>query len=117
MGLRSTATSSGPPARTFIVFFPSDRVNLLLPDDKEIVRQAAESIKALHPSIVRIADEPTVAGGANPRSADPRFEAVEAELIADGVDQKLLARAALTDLDAKVGPADNRRVEIRLFTK
>ena len=71
---------------------------------------AAEAIKSLHPSVVMVAGEPKTA-------AAPRFEAVETELMADGIDQKLLARATLTDLEAKVGPTDNRRVEIRLFTK
>ena len=100
----------------FIVFFGASDAQLSL-EAKDVVNQAALAIQQKHPARVIVAGEPktVVAPGFNPRLADPRFEAVERALLAQGVDPKLLSRAALTDDQAKVGVTGNRRVEINLY--
>jgi len=100
----------------FNVFFAASTVELS-PESKDVVHRAALAIKAKHPKQIVVAGEPmTVAAhGFDPKLAEPRFEVVERALIAEGIDSNMLSRAALTDVEARVGPTGNRRVEIRLY--
>ena len=98
----------------YIVFFDAQSADLG-GDAKLVVDKAAAAILRSHPAHVVIAGEKTASRGFDPRLAEPRFAAVEQALIADGVSPKVLARAPLTDAEAKVGPTGKRRVEIRLF--
>ncbi len=109
----------GPPAvpttNTFIVFFESTSAGLT-PEAQKEIDLAAVKIKAVHPSHVLIAvySKATTANPGNPTLADPRYDAVAAALVADGVDPHLIAPTELTNLDVQAGSAGNRRVEIHL---
>ncbi len=105
-----------PVTNTFVMFFDLGSM-VLSPAAKAEIDLAAEKIKATHPAHVAIAVYPKIIAedGSNPRLADSRFDVVEGALVADGVDQRILARAMLTDLEVKAGPAGNRRIEIRLL--
>ncbi|MDE2498574.1 MAG: OmpA family protein [Alphaproteobacteria bacterium] len=106
-----------PPAtNTFVMFFDPGSAALSSAAKVEI-DLAADKIKSTKPAHVAIAVYPkTITGdGSNPKLADSRFNAVEAALVADGVDARIVARAMLTDLEVKAGPDGNRRAEIRLF--
>lgn len=108
--------SIAPAAHKYIVFFNAKSVELS-PDAKEVVNLAAAAIRDTHPALVVVAGEPNTvtAPGYDPRLAEPRFMAVEQALAAAGVDSNTMARAELTDLEAKVGATGDRRVEIRLL--
>jgi hypothetical protein len=109
---------SGAPnfADSYNVFFQASDTSLSV-EAREVVLRASEAIRSKHPKQVVVAGEPKTVStpGFDTKFADPRFESVETELIADGMDSNLLARAALTDNEAKVGATGNRRVEIRLY--
>jgi flagellar motor protein MotB len=97
---------------TFIVFFPVGSAQLT-PDGRSIVNDAATVIKRSHPGMVVIAAG-TAAG--NIEMSQPRFAAVRQALIDDGIDQDLIARAAIADPKLDTLPA-KQRVEIRLAPK
>jgi hypothetical protein len=99
----------GPPS-TFIVFFPVKSAELT-PDGAAIVKDAAAAIHQVHPASVVIAAG--VSAGGNMEMSVPRFAAVRQALIDDGVDQDLIARAAIADPKLDTMPA-KQRVEIRL---
>ncbi len=107
--------SLAPTTHTYIIFFNAKSVELS-PDAKEVVNLAAAAIRDTHPALVVIAGEPNtvIAPGYDPKLAEPRFIAVEQALVAAGVDPNTMARAELTDLEAKVGATGDRRVEIRI---
>jgi outer membrane protein OmpA-like peptidoglycan-associated protein len=109
-------TSLAPTAHTYVVFFNAKSVELS-PEAKEVVNLAAAAARDTHPALVVIAGEPNTvtAPGYDPKLAEPRFIAVEQALVAAGVDPNTLARAELTDLEAKVGATGDRRVEIRMI--
>src|ERR1700755_1469334 len=100
----------GTPS-TFIVFFPVKSAELT-PEGTAIVRDAATAINKVHPETVIIAAG-VVAGG---EMSQPRFAPVRQSLIDDGVDQDLIARAAIADPKLDTMPA-RQRVEIRLVMK
>ncbi|HEY2033853.1 MAG TPA: hypothetical protein VGH02_09235, partial [Rhizomicrobium sp.] len=60
-----------------------------------------------------------IAPGYDPSLAEPRIEAVESTLIADGISKDRLVRASLTtkDVNVKADPSGAQRVEIRLIDK
>jgi len=108
----------GPPR--FIVFFSGDSATLT-PDGKTIVKSAAARITSRHPASVLISAG--VTAGDNMELSEPRFTAVHDELVADGVNKGLIARApipgpqlASTATKAGTSTAD-QRVEIRLLDK
>jgi len=98
---------------TFIVFFPVKSAELT-PEGAAIVRDAATIIGRTHPDQVIIAAG--VSPGGNMEMSQPRFEAVRQALVADGVDQDVIARAAIADPKLDTMPA-KQRVEIRLVKK
>jgi len=108
----------GPPR--FIVFFAGDSATLT-PDAKTIVKSAAARIASHHPASVLIAAG--VVAGDNMELSEPRFTAVHDELVADGVNADLIARAPipgpkLAETAAKPGASTaDQRVEIRLLDK
>ncbi len=118
LALMTGCTAMRPPqlSDTYLVFFDASNADLS-PDAKAAIHRAAAAIKSKNPSHVIVAGEPktVVAPGFNPKLAEPRFVAVEQALIAEGVSERVLARASLTDGEAKIGMTGNRRVEIRLF--
>ena len=97
----------GTPSN-FIVFFPVGSATLT-PDGAAIVKDAATAIKQVHPETVVIAAGVTAGG----EFSQPRFAAVRQALIDDGVDQDVIARAAIADPKLDTMPA-KQRVEIRL---
>lgn len=117
LGLQGCETSRsvyhyfvGTPS-TYIVFFPV-RSAELTPEGKAIVHDAAAAINKVHPETVIIAAG-VAAGG---EMSQPRFAAVRQNLIDDGVDTDLIARAAIADPKLDTMPA-RQRVEIRLVMK
>jgi outer membrane protein OmpA-like peptidoglycan-associated protein len=102
----------GPPT-TFIVFF-QDKSADLTPDGASIVNSAAAAIRRQHPATVAIAAG--VAPGGNMEMSQPRFAAVRKQLVAEGVDEDIIARSAIADPKLDTGPA-RQRVEIRLLAK
>jgi len=96
---------------TFIVFFPVKSAELT-PEGAQIVRDAATIVAKTHPETVVIAAGVTAGG----ELSQPRFEAVRQALVADGVDQDIIARAAIADPKLDTMPA-KQRVEIRLVKK
>ncbi|MGA7711493.1 MAG: OmpA family protein [Rhizomicrobium sp.] len=105
-----------PATKTFVVFFDSASARLT-PAAQADVDLAAATIKSTHPAHVSIAVYIKAATGdpANPRLADPRFDAVEAALVADGVDPHILVRRKLTDMEVHANPSGDRRAEIHLL--
>ncbi|HWA91796.1 MAG TPA: hypothetical protein VG889_17290 [Rhizomicrobium sp.] len=102
----------GTPS-TFIVFFPVNSAQMS-PEAAQIVHDAATAINQVHPRTVIIAAGTTPGG--NMEMSQPRFAAVRQTLIDDGVDQDLIARAAIADPKLDTMPA-KQRVEIRLVMK
>jgi hypothetical protein len=60
-----------------------------------------------------------IAPGYDPSLAEPRIQAVEAALVADGVSEDRLVRASLTttDVNVKADASGAQRVEIRVIDK
>jgi len=109
---------SGPPP-VYVVFFP-DRTTTLTSDGQTIVTHAAQAAMAHGSQSVSIAGPSTkVAPGYDPALAEPRMEAVEAALIAQGVARSRLIRASETTdgVNVKSDPSGAQRVEIRLVDK
>lgn len=96
----------------FNVFFHSGSAQLT-PEASQIVDSAAISIKEGHPGKVIISAGS--APGDNLRFAEARFNAVQAQLVAKGVDPAILARATLVESPVELGPMADRRVEIKLI--
>ena len=119
LGLQGCETSRnvyryfvGTPS-TYIVFFPVKSAELT-PEGAAIVHDAATAINKVRPEQVIIAAG--VSAGGNMEMSQPRFAAVRQTLIDDGVDQDLIARAAIADPKLDTMPA-KQRVEIRLVMK
>jgi hypothetical protein len=74
--------------------------------------QGVKTVQITGPSV-------KVAPGYDPALAEPRMEAVEARLIADGVAKSRLARASETTdgVNIKHDPSGAQRVEIRLVDR
>jgi hypothetical protein len=109
--------SSAPPV--YVVFLP-DHQTALTADGADIVRHAAADAKLKGADMVQITGPSTkIASGYDPSLAEPRMEAVEAMLIADGVPKDRLVRASLTttDVNVKADPSGAQRVEIRVIDK
>jgi outer membrane protein OmpA-like peptidoglycan-associated protein len=101
------------PAK-YLVFFSSSNT-VLSPDARAVVDHAAADIRATHPDSVMIAAG--AATGDNLKLAQPRFDAVRAALLADGVSDDLIARSAIADASLSVGATGDQRVEIKLVAK
>jgi outer membrane protein OmpA-like peptidoglycan-associated protein len=101
------------PAK-YLVFFSASDTNLS-PDARAVVDHAAAAIRGTHPDSVMIAAG--IATGDNLKLAQPRFDAVRAALVADGVSDDLIARSAIADASLSVGATGDQRVEIKLVTK
>ncbi|HEX3673757.1 MAG TPA: hypothetical protein VHU87_05740 [Rhizomicrobium sp.] len=109
---------SRPPA-VFVVFFP-DHSTTLTADGQKIVGDAATAARIHGDETIQLTGPSTkVAPGYDPRFAEPRIHAVEAALIADGIDQSRLVRASETTdgINVKSDPSGAQRVEIRLVDK
>ena len=109
--------SSPPPV--YVVFFP-DHDMALSGDALDIVRKAAADAKIKNADMVQITGPSTkIAPGYDPSLAEPRMEAVEAALVADGVSKDRLVRASLTttDVNVKADASGAQRVEIRVVDK
>lgn len=111
VGLMGCSLMNRAP-NNYIVFFNAGGSDLS-PAGKEIVDQAAATIKRSNLKMVAISTG--VQSGDNLRLAEPRFAAVQKELIADGVSPSLIARANLTATQAQVGTPGDQRVEILLI--
>jgi outer membrane protein OmpA-like peptidoglycan-associated protein len=99
------------------VFFHYDST-VLTTAAREIIDAAAKSALATNPRKIEVAGY-TEANAPPPtrKFAEPRFKAVEAALVADGVDRALLSRAPLPDQEAALPSTADRRVEIRLIDR
>jgi len=98
----------------YLVFFPASSTNLSA-DAAVIVKKAADTIRMRRPDTVVIAAGEDSAD--NMKLAPARFAAVRAALVADGVDDDLIARAPLAEIALNAGPTGDARVEIRLVRK
>jgi hypothetical protein len=98
----------------YVVFFSSSDTALSA-DARSVIDHAAAAIRATHPDSVMIAAG--VATGDNLKLAQPRFDAVRAALVADGVSGDLIARSSIADASLSVGATGDQRVEIRLVAK
>jgi outer membrane protein OmpA-like peptidoglycan-associated protein len=99
----------------YLLFFHGSSAELT-PAAKVIVDQAAAKVRENPPSTVTLAGY-TAAVGTPDRQlgmAEQRIRAVEAALVADGVDSKLFLRIPLGDADDNAGATGDRRIEIRL---
>ncbi|HEY2070328.1 MAG TPA: hypothetical protein VGG48_12300 [Rhizomicrobium sp.] len=106
-----------PPPSVFVVFFP-DRSTTLTQNGQKIVDDAARAARGTQ--MVQLTGPSTkVAPGYDPSLAEPRIEAIEQQLIADGVPKTRLVRASETTdgLNVKSDPSGAQRVEIRLVDK
>ena len=110
-------SSTAETAPVYIVFFHFDST-VLTPVGQQIIAQAAKSALATKPRKIEIAGYTEAsAPPATKKFAEPRFKAVEAALVADGVDPGLLSRAPLADQEAALPSTGDRRVEIRLIDR
>lgn len=109
--------SPSPPV--YVAFFP-DRATTLTGDAAAIVRKAAADAKIKNADMVQITGPSTkIAPGYDPSLAEPRIEAVEGALVADGVSKDRIVRASLTttDVNVKADASGAQRVEIRVIDK
>lgn len=106
----TTFGHGAPPV--FNVFFHSGSA-ALTPEGALIVDAAAISIKEDHPGTVVISAG--AAPGDNLKFAEARFKAVQATLVAKGVNSAIIARATLVESPVELGPTADRRVEIKLL--
>lgn len=126
--IASTVEAPAPmPSRSYLVFFDWDK-STLTESAKKIIRNAASA--ATHVNTTRIevngySDTSSAHGGKrgeeyNLALSERRAEAVEGELIKDGIEKKFISITALGETHplVKTGPnvreAQNRRVEIIL---
>jgi hypothetical protein len=111
----STLTPPAPPP-VYVVFFAGNGI-ALTDDARMIVDHAAAQAKSSGATMVQIAGQSTKSPGYNPAMAEPRIQAVEDALLADGITAAQLVRTSLTTGDAKVDASGAERVEIRLMDK
>lgn len=105
--------SETPPV--YVVFFAGTDTALSA-DAKAIVDNAALKARLKPKAMVQIAGPKTeIAPGYDPKSAQPRIDAVINELIAAGVAKEKLVQTSLTTDDAKVDKSGAQRVEIRIL--
>jgi hypothetical protein len=109
--------SSKPPV--YVVFFP-EHSTTLTDAGMHIVDHAAADAKMQGAKVVQITGPSVkVAPGYDPHLAEPRMEAVEAELVAGGIAKDRLVRASETTdgINVTHDPSGAQRVEIRLIDK
>jgi len=107
--------SSAPPV--YVVFFDGQST-ALTQDAKDIIEKAAVKARLKPDAQVQVAGPSTkVAPGYDPSLAQPRIDAVIAELTADGVAKEKLVQASLTTDAVKVDTSGAERVEIRILDK
>jgi hypothetical protein len=105
--------------QVYVAFFPDHSV-ALTDTAQHIVDHAAAEAKMQGAKTVQITGPSVkVAPGYDPALAEPRMEAVEARLIADGVPKSRLARASETTDGINIAhdPSGAQRVEIRLVDR
>lgn len=98
--------------QSFMVFFAGHSTDLT-PAGADIVKHAADSIRASHPKSVLISAG--VRTGTNMDLSEPRFSAVRAALVADGVAPDKIARSAIPGPELTDSKTGDQRVEIRLL--
>lgn len=109
--------SSRPPV--YVAFFPDHSI-ALTDAALHIVDHAAAAAKMQGAKTVQITGPSVqVAPGYDPAFAEPRMDAVEARLIADGIPRSRLARASETTDGINIAhdPSGAQRVEIRLVDR
>ena len=109
--------SSAPPV--YVVFFP-DHSTALTDAAQHIVDHAAADAKMQGAKVIQITGPSVkVAPGYDPALAEPRMDAVEAQLVADGVGSDRLVRASETTdgINITHDPSGAQRVEIRLVDR
>ena len=107
------------PSSVYVVFFPAHGV-ALTDDGHHIVDHVAADAKAQSAKIIQITGPSAqVAPGYDPSLAEPRIDAVEAALIADGIGKDRLVRASETTdgLNVTHDPSGAQRVEMRLVNR
>jgi len=104
--------ASAPSA--YVVFFDGHSTALAAAG-KDIVAHAAATARLKPGVMVQIAGPSTkIAPGYNPRFAQPRIDAVTAELVADGVAVGRIVQTSITTDKVKVDASGAQRVEIRI---
>jgi hypothetical protein len=109
--------SSSP--QVYVVFFP-DHSTVLTDAGKHIVDHVAADAKMQGARIIQITGPSVqVAAGYDPSLAEPRMDAVEAELIADGLSKDRFARASETTdgINVTHDASGAQRVEMRLIDR
>jgi len=109
------ATAATAKSQSFVVFFENNQTTLT-PEGREIVKAAAQRARHSHANLITLAAPATaVVAGYDPSLASPRVALVQKELIANGVPEAEVSRAAVSN-DAKVPLVGVERVEIRVVS-
>jgi hypothetical protein len=119
LGLCGCGTFDFMSPAVYVVFFPAHGTELT-DAGRHIVDHVAADAKSQGAKIVQIAGPSTqIAPGYDPSLAEPRMDAVEAALIADGIGKDRLVRASETTdgLNVTHDPSGAQRVEIRLVDR
>jgi hypothetical protein len=112
LGLVACADMNPPPA--YVVFFDGHQT-ALSSGAKDIVDHAAGAARLKPGAMVQVAGPSTrVAPGYDPRFAQPRIDAVVAELHAEGVSDDKIVQTSLTTDGIKVDASGAQRVELRV---
>jgi OOP family OmpA-OmpF porin len=102
----------------YVVFFRYDSAEL---DSaaRQIVDQAAAVAKTMPATKIEIAGylDSATAAPSSRHLSEPRFNAVEQALVADGIGPTLLVRAQLADTESALPETADRRIEIWLIGK
>lgn len=110
---------NGPNERpaAYVVFFQGHETSLS-PDAKRIIAAVADEAKNRSGLQVEVSGPSTrIVPGYDPRYAQPRIDAVMAELMADGVSRDRIAEgSSLTDT-LKADINDDQRVEMRVIKR
>ncbi len=104
------------PPSVYVVFFQAHGT-ALTDDGRHIVDHVAADAKTQSAKIIQLTGPSTqVAPGYDPSLAEPRIDAVEAALIADGIGKDRIVRTSETTdgLNVTHDPSGAQRVEMRL---
>ena len=98
----------------YVVFFDLQST-ALTQNAKAVIVDVARRARENPDATVEITGPGTkIAPGYDPRMAEPRIEAVIAELVADGVSPDKIVQTSVTTDNIKVDASGARRVEIRI---
>jgi outer membrane protein OmpA-like peptidoglycan-associated protein len=119
LGGCSTFDFLSPAPSVYVLFFP-DHSTVLTQDGRHIVDHIADDAKNKSAKLLQITGPSTqVTPGYDPSLAEPRIDAVEAALLADGISKDRMVRTSETTdgLNVTHDPSGAQRVEIRLVDK